>query len=309
VNNVPALGESGTQVIFLSTDTDSPGLALQRPVAGLRNAMPGYFTASGTVLSAGRAFTEQDVTPVAVIGESLGRRLWPGETPASLVGRTIRQGAVSAPDITVVGVAQDVRPGALDRELPPQLYRPHHQAPSGRMTVVVRTAQDPSALGASLRDLVRRADPTVPIATLRTMEEIVSVSLVHRRFQMMLTSLFGIVALLLGAVGVYGVVSYTVVRRTREIGLRLALGATRQEVIGWIFSRGMQPVFIGVGAGVLGAMAVAQTMRHLLFGVGPLDPAAFGGVALVLLIAAALACYLPARRAAELDPLTALRQD
>ena len=174
VNNLPALGESGTQVIFLSTDTNAPGLALQRPVAGLRNAMPGYFTASGTVLSAGRAFTDQDVTPVAVIGESLGRRLWPGATPASWVGRTIRQGAVSAPDITVVGVAQDVRPGALDRELPPQLYRPHHQAPSGRMTVVVRTAQDPSAMSASLRDLVRRADPTVPIATMHTMEEIVS---------------------------------------------------------------------------------------------------------------------------------------
>jgi ABC-type antimicrobial peptide transport system permease subunit len=108
---------------------------------------------------------------------------------------------------------------------------------------------------------------------------------------------------------VYGVVSYTVVRRTREIGLRLALGATRREVIRWIFSRGMQPVVIGVGAGALGAIALAQSMRHLLFGVGPLDPAAFGGVALVLLIAAALACYLPARRAADLDPLTALRQD
>jgi len=309
VNSLPALGESGMQVIFFSTDTDSPGLALQRPVAGFRNATPGYFTASGTALRAGRAFTEQDVTPVAVISESLGRRLWPGDTPASLVGRTIRQGAVNAPDITVVGVAQDVRPAALDHQLPPQLYRPHDQAPSGRMSVLVRTARDPSALSATVRDLVRRADPTVPIAAMRTMEEIVSVSLVHRRFQMVLTALFGIVALLLGAVGVYGVVSYTVVRRTREIGLRLALGATPREVVGWVFSRGMRPVFIGVGAGVLGAMALAQAMRHLLFGIGPLDPAAFGGVALVLLMAAALACYLPARRAAELDPLTALRQD
>ncbi len=309
VNSVPALGESGTQVVFFSTDTASPGLALQRPVAGLRSVTPGYFIASGTPLRAGRAFTEQDVAPVAVIGESLGRRLWPRDTPANLVGRTIRQGAISAPDITVVGVAQDVRPGALDRELPPQLYRPHHQAPSGRMSVIVRTAQDPSALSPLLRDLVRRADPTVPVATIRTMEDIVSASLVQRRFQMVLTSLFGLVALLLGAVGVYGVVSYTVVRRTREIGLRLALGATRQEVIGWVFSRGMRPVFIGMGTGVLAAVALAPTMRHLLFGVGPLDPAAFGGVALVLLVTATLACYLPARRAADLDPLTALRQD
>ena len=309
VNSVPALGESGTQAIFFSTDADTPGLALQRPVAGLRSATPGYFIASGTGLRAGRAFTEKDAIPVAVIGESLGRRLWPGNTAASLVGRTIRQGAANASDITVVGVAQDVRPGALDRELPPQLYRPHHQAPSGRMTVLVRTVQNPSVMSASLRDLVRRADPTVPIVTMRTMEEIVSVSLIQRRFQMVLTSLFGTVALLLGAVGVYGVVSYTVVRRTREIGLRLALGATRPEVIGWVFSRGMRPVFIGVGAGGLGAMALAQTMRHLLFGVGPLDPPVFGSVAFVLLAVAAVACYLPARRAAGMDPLSALRQD
>ena len=126
---------------------------------------------------------------------------------------------------------------------------------------------------------------------------------------MVLTLLFGGVALLLGAVGVYGVVSYAVVRRTREIGLRLALGATRHEVVGWAFSRGMRPVFMGVGAGVLTAMALAQATRHLLFGIGPLDPAAFGGVVLVLLMTAALACYLPARRAAGLNPLNALRHE
>jgi predicted permease len=309
ISSLPALGTSGTQAIFHPTDRDSPSLALHRPVAGLRNVTPGYFAASGTALRAGRAFSEQDVAPVAVIGESLGRRLWPAEPLASMVGRSIRQGAVTAPDVMVIGIAQDVRPGGLDRELPPQLYRPHHQAPSGRMSVLVRTARDSSALSASLRDLVKRTDPTVPIAGMRTMQEIVSESLGQRRFHMVLTSLFGVVSLLLGAVGVYAVVSYAVIHRRREIGLRLALGATPREVVRWVFSRGMRPILVGLTIGVLAAMALAQAMRHLLFGVGPLDPVTFGSVALVLLTTAAMACYLPARGAARLDPLAALRQD
>jgi ABC-type antimicrobial peptide transport system permease subunit len=200
-----------------------------------------------------------------------------------------------------------VKPGALDRDLPPQLYRPHHQDSTGRMSVVVRTSQDPGTLAASLREAVKRRDATVPIAAMRTMKEIVSTALAQRRFQMMLTGLFGVVALLLGAVGVYGVVSYSVTRRTRDIGVRLALGATSRDVLTWVFSHGMRPVIAGLVIGLLGAVALAQTLRHLLFGVGPLDPLALGGVALTLLLTAAIACYLPARRAAKLDPLLALR--
>jgi putative ABC transport system permease protein len=307
VSNLPALGESNTQVVFLPGDAGLPNAVLQRPVAGNRNATPGYFGASGSALRAGRIFSEQDTTPVAMISESLARRLWPNDAAGAVVGRQIRQGAVNGPDITVVGIVQDVKPGALDRDLPPQLYRPHHQASTGRMSVVVRTSQDPGTLAASLREAVRRRDATVPIAAMRTMEEIVSTALSQRRFQMVLTGLFGVVALLLGAVGVYGVVSYSVARRTRDIGVRLALGATSRDVLTWVFSNGMRPVIVGLVIGLAGAVALAQALRHLLFGVGPLDPLALGGVALTLLVTAAIACYLPARRASKLDPLLALR--
>ena len=309
VANLPALGESNTQVVFLPGDAGTPDITLKRPVAGIRNATPGYFAASGSTLRAGRFFSEQDTTPVVVIGESLARRLWPNAATSAVVGRQIRLASVDAADSTVVGVVQDVKPGAVDRDLPPQLYRPHHQASSGRMFVVVRTSQDPGTLAASLREVVRRRDATVPIAAIRTMKEIVSTALAQRRFQMMLTGLFGVVALLLGAVGVYGVVSYSVTRRTRDIGVRLALGATSRDVVSWVFSHGMRPVIAGLVIGLLGAASLAQALRNLLYGVGPLDPLALGGVALTLLVTAAIACYLPARRAAKLDPLLALRVD
>jgi putative ABC transport system permease protein len=141
------------------------------------------------------------------------------------------------------------------------------------------------------------------------MEEIVLASVAQRRFQMMLTSLFGLVALLLGAVGIYGVVSHAVVCRTRDIGLRIALGALRRDVIWQVFLRGMQPVLIGLLAGLFAAIAMAMALRHLLFGISPGDPVSLGGVIIVLLSTSALACYLPARRASLLDPMMALRHE
>src|SRR5215510_11351062 len=141
------------------------------------------------------------------------------------------------------------------------------------------------------------------------MTDIVSASVAQRRFQMMLTSLFALVALLLGAVGVYGVISYSVACRTREIGLRIALGATRNNVMRWVFSDGMRPVLIGLVIGLGGAVMIAKTLRSLLFGITPTDPLSLGGVGLVLLLTSALACYFPARRAARVDPMVALRQE
>jgi predicted permease len=309
ISGLPATaGSTGnSRTIFHAADTNFQSLVLARPVAVIRSITTGYFAASGSTLRAGRLFTDQEPVPVALISESLAKRLWPREDPPAVVGRTVRQGDVTGPLITVVGVMEDVRPGAVDRELPPIVYRPHRQFASGSMSLVVKTARESSALAPAIRTEIRKLDASLPIPNIQTMREIVSASVAQRRFQMVLTSLFALVALLLGAVGVYGVVSYSVACRTREIGLRIALGAMRGDVMRWVFSRGMQPVLIGLLAGFGGAIATATALRSLLFGIAPTDPVSLGGVALVLLLTSGLACYLPARRAAQLDPMIALR--
>jgi predicted permease len=307
VSDLPALGVSGSQTIFYQTDTDFQSVVMQRPVAGQRSATPGYFAASLTALKAGRFFTEQDQTPVAVISESLARRLWPNDPMTSVIGRAIREGDVTGPLTVIVGVVEDIRSGSVERELLPQLYRPHHQRDSGGMNVVVRTSGAPATLAASVRSEVRKLAPNLPIADMRTMKEIVSASIAQRRFEMLLTAAFAVVAILLGVIGVYGVVSLSVANRTREIGLRMALGASPRGVMRWVFARGLRPVVLGAILGLLGAVIVATTLRSLLFAVAPTDPLSLAAVALILLCASLLACYLPARRAAGLNPADLLR--
>ena len=309
ISELPATsGTSGaSRTIFYAADTDFQSLVLARPVAMIRSVTAGYFAASGTALRAGRFFAAHEPVPVALIGESLARRLWPGETDAAIVGRTLRQGDVQGPLITVAGVVEDVRPGAVDREPPPLLYRPHDQWAGGQMSLVVRTAAEPAALLPAVRVAIRKMDPDLPVPAVRTMREIVYASVAQRRFQMMLTSLFALVALLLGAIGIYGVVSYSVACRTRDIGLRIALGAQSRDVMRWVFSDGMRPVVAGLIAGLAASVAIARAVQSLLFGVAPADPISLGIVVLALLFTSGLACYLPARRASALDPMTALR--
>jgi putative ABC transport system permease protein len=307
VSDLPALGVSGNQTIFYQTDTDLYSVVMQRPVAGQRSATPGYFAASLTALKAGRFFTEQDQTPVAVISESLAKRLWPNDPLANVVGRAIGEGDVTRPLTVIVGVVEDIRPGSAEREPMPQLYRPHHQRNSGGMNVVVRTSAPPAALASAIRSEVRKLAPNLPIANIKTMKAIVSASIAQRRFEMVLTTAFAVVAILLGVIGVYGVVSLSVANRTREIGLRMALGASPPAVMRWVFARGLRPVFIGAFAGLLGAVIIATSLRSLLFAVEPADPLALVTVALILLCASLLACYLPARRAAGLNPADLLR--
>jgi predicted permease len=311
ISNLPALSASdgASRTIFHPTDTDFQSLVLARPVAMVRSVTAGYFAASGSSLRAGRFFTDEEPILTAVVSESLASRLWPGETPAAVIGRRVRQGNVSGPLVAVAGVVADARPGALDREPPPAIYRPYLQWASGPMTLVVRTAQEPATLALAVRSEIRSMDPNLPISAIRTMREILSSTVAQRRFQMTLTSLFALVALLLGAVGVYGVVSYAVACRTRDIGLRIALGALRVDVMRWVFANGMRPVLIGLAAGLAGAMAVARAFRGLLFGITPTDPLSLGTVVLVLLFTSGFACYLPARRAAAMDPMIALRHE
>jgi len=311
ISDLPATAASSgaSRTIFQSTDTDFQGLVLKRPVAMVRSVTAGYFAASGTTLRAGRFFNEHEPVLTAVISESLVRNLWPREKLPAVIGRTFRQGQVTGPLITIAGVVEDVRPASGDGDPPVIVYRPHEQWASGPAALVVRTVQEPAMLAPAVRNAIRKMDSSLPIPAIRTMREIVSTAVAQRRFQMMLTSLFAIVALLLGAVGVYGVVSYSVTCRTRDIGLRIALGAMKSDVMRWVFSNGMRPVLIGLVIGLVGAFAIGIMLRSQLFGVSPADPASFGVVVLVLLLTSGVACYLPARRAAQLDATAALRHE
>jgi len=313
INDLPAVaGSSGaSRTIFDMTDTDFQKAVLQRPVAMIRSVTPGYFAASGTELIAGRIFENTENAPVALVSESLMKRLWPelAATPAQAVGKTLRQGDVKAEPILVAGVVRNVLPGSADRELPPFLYRPYTQWASGSATLILRTSQDPAALAAAVRKEVWKMNPNLPVPSIRTMREIVSAAVSQRRFQMQLTAMFAGLALLIGVVGVYGVVSYHVASRTKEIGLRLALGAVPRDVSAWILARGMSPVMVGMVGGLACAVLAAHLLRSLLFGISPLDPIALGAVILLLLGTSAAACYLPARQAARMDPMLALRHD
>ncbi|HEX3876847.1 MAG TPA: ABC transporter permease [Bryobacteraceae bacterium] len=297
------------QTIFYVTDANPPAVAMQRPVAFIRSVTPGYFAASGATLRAGRFLTESEPTPVAIISESLAKRLWPNQLMTALIGRVFRHGDFNGPPVTVAGIVADTRPGALDREPSPEVYRPQTQRAGGTMSLVIKTAQEPAALGAAVRAEIRKLDPDLPIPAIRTMREILSQTVAERRFQMVLTLLLALAALCLGSIGIYGVVSYSVACRTRDIGLRIALGAPRRDVMRWVFAIGLRPVLIGLAVGLIAAVCIGRALRAMLYGIAATDPVSLTLVALILLMTAILACYLPARRAATLDPVIALRHE
>jgi putative ABC transport system permease protein len=271
-------------------------------------ASPGYFGLMGIPLLAGRPPSERDrgdAPPVAWINETLARRFFPGEDP---VGRRVTIGVMSAPvSREIAGVVGDVRPTALDSDPRPELYVPYAQTGTGSVTFVVRGETDPAALLDELRAAVWEVEPEQSVYHAATLEELVAATLAQRRFHLALVGAFSTAALALALVGVYGLLSYLTRQRTSEIGVRMALGASRRSVASMVVGSGLRLALAGVGLGLAGALAATRFLRPLLYGVEPADPRTFTQIALLVVAICALAAYLPARRAAAADPVAALR--
>lgn len=271
-------------------------------------ATPGFFRTLGIRMARGRAFDERDrdgAPWVAVINEAAVRRFFPGEDP---LGKRIVLDPESEPNgVEIVGVFRDVKQNALAQEIEPQMFVPYAQVPRVSLVMVVRTASDPAAITPSVTARVRELDPDLPVFAVRTMEEVLATSSAQPKFYMLLLGGFALIALLLAALGIYGVIGYTVRQRTREIGIRMALGATRDRVQRMVVRQGMTLAVIGAVAGVAGALVASRGMQSLLYEVSATDPVIYLGVAAVLVAVAAVASWLPARRAAGTEPLLALR--
>jgi putative ABC transport system permease protein len=310
--DIPLFGGSSTGFDVEGRPPHAPG---QRPMVEFRSVSPGYFRAMGIPLLRGRAFTEQDVGDapgVVIINEALARRYFPGEDP---VGK--RLGFSRPTDWReVVGVARDTRNYGLDEEVKPEAYMPYTQSipdylagSISGMILVARTASDPQSTVSAIKGEVRALDRNQPVYNIKTMEQYLAESIAQRRFNMLLLAVFAGVAVLLAAVGLYGVMSYMVSQRTHEIGLRMALGAQARDILGMAVRQGLVLIITGLGVGLAGALVLTRVMSGLLYGVGTTDPATFAAIVLLLAVVSLIACYIPARRATRIDPLIALKYE
>jgi len=306
-SDVPLLGRDSYENVFIEgRPVEKSSDALQ---AGGQVVTPNYFRAMGIPLRKGRPLTDEDVAgkPMSVvINETMANRLWPGEDP---LNKRISAAGPTGPWMTVVGVVKDIRYRGLNTEPRLEMYVSYQQLPVDSMTLVLRTTSDPGAFGTALRNQVWALDKDQPVTAIKTMDEAVSDSIARERFNMQLITIFALVALVLAAVGIYGVMSYYVVQRTHEIGILLALGAQPLDVLKLVVKQGMMRALLGVAIGLVGAFILTRVVAGLLFGVSPTDPATFLGVSFLLTFVALMACYIPARRAAKVDPMTALRHE
>jgi len=254
----------------------------------------------------GKPFTDADgadAPSVVIINQTMARRFWPGESP---LGRRIRILDDSAPK-EVRGVVEDVRQVALNADVRPEIYLPYAQKPWSSGFLVVRAAGEPTGLTAVLRREFREIDPTLALSDFRSMHTQISTSLESPRFNTILLGIFAALALTLAAVGVFGVVSYSISQRTRDFAIRLALGANRGDILGMVVGQGFGLVLLGEVLGLGSSLVLTRLLSNMLFGVVPTDPVTYATVAGILSVVAVSACYLPSRRATKVDPVVALR--
>jgi putative ABC transport system permease protein len=320
VRAVPGvLAVGGIDPLPLSGSNETTGFVVEggpslppseRPEVGSRVITPDYFRTMRIPLLKGRSFTEgdrEDTPHALIVNEALAHRYWPNE---EAMGK--RLGFDEADKQVwweIVGISGNVKHERLDREAKPEVYFSYRQYPRNFMSLVVRTAADPSSLSGAIRSQVLAIDRDQPVFDIKTMDERLSKSVAQSRFIMLMLAIFSVLALVLSAVGVYGVMAYTVSQRTHEIGIRIALGAQRSDVLRLVLGQGMILTLAGVAVGLAASLALTRVMRSLLYGVSSTDPLTFIAVAAILVAVALLACYIPARRAMKVDPMEALRYE
>jgi putative ABC transport system permease protein len=309
VSGLPLAGEGGSGTTTI--DTQSVALEDTTPEADQRAVTPEYFKAMGIALVRGRFFGpgDTDGAPrVSIVDESLAQTYWPNQDP---IGKRVHMGGLksTAPWMTVVGVVKHVRNRTLETRSRVEVYWPQNQTPDTGMTLAIQASGNPMMLVPTIQREVNAIDPDLPVYRVRTMGEVMGESLQRRRMALILLAGFAGLALLLASIGIYGVMSYAVAQRRIEIGLRMALGADRGQVLRMMVGNGMATIAVGLAVGLILALALTRLMRGLLFGVHASDPLALGGATLLLVFAALLAIFIPARRATKVNPMVALRYE
>lgn len=307
VTPLPVSG-SGWQTTFVVDGRPEPA-AGEKPLADLAMVSPDYFQAMGVPLIEGRYFTEQDregAPMVAIIDETMAHRFWPDE---SAVGKRLKKGAANSPWLTVVGVVKHVKNYGVAEKSNMELLTPYLQYPVNTLTLVVRTSSDAAGLIAAIRREIAKIDKDQPIYNVRTMEQVLAISVAQRRTYTVLLGIFGAVALTLSIIGIYGVMAYSVSQRKHEIGVRMALGAQQGDIMKLILRKGLVLIALGIGIGIGGSTILSQVLNSLLFGVSRFDPVTFAGVLVGLSLVGMVACYIPARRATKVDPTVALKYE